>query len=85
MPESRFDNSGRVANLLNLSTSLRATPIYLGRSPKYDPNNPVDSGEFRRGAIDHTGLFHSQQLHQKVQRGFRWNIRRCSAVAVSEV
>ena len=32
MPESRFDNSGRVANSLNLSTSLRATPIHLGRS-----------------------------------------------------
>ena len=32
MPESRFDNSGRVANSRNLSTSLRATPIHLGRS-----------------------------------------------------
>ena len=31
LPESRFDNSGRVANSLNLSTSLRATPIHLGR------------------------------------------------------
>ena len=34
MPESRFRNSGRVANSLNLSTSLRATPIHLGRSPQ---------------------------------------------------
>ena len=36
LPASRFDNSGRVANSLNLSPSLRATPIHLGRSPFHD-------------------------------------------------
>ena len=59
MPESRFDNSGRVANLLNLSTSLRATPIYLGRSQK-----TVDGGS--AGQIIVVGRATDERLHQRI-------------------